>query len=55
MPLTNCRINLIPTWPANFVIIADATEDQILTFSLTDTKRYVPVVTLSIQDNMKLL
>ena len=40
---------------SKFFIIADATEDQILTFSLTDTKRYVPVVILLIQDNAKLL
>ena len=30
-------------------------EDQEITFSITDTKLYVPVVTLSIQDNAKLL
>ena len=29
--------------------------DQVITFSITDTKLYVPVVTLSNQDNAKLL
>ena len=29
--------------------------DEVTTFSITDTKLYVPVVTLSTQDNAKLL
>ena len=29
--------------------------DQATKFSISDTKHYVPVVTLSIQDNVKLL
>ena len=55
MPLINCEINLILTWSARFFIIAASIHDQEPTFIITDTKLYVPVVTLSIQDNAKLL
>ena len=54
MPLIDCEINLIVTWFANCVI-SNAGANQATTFAITDTKRYVPVVTLSIQDNAKLL
>ena len=54
MPLIDCEINLIVTWFANCVI-SNAGTNQATTFAITDTKRYVPVVTLSIQDNAKLL
>ena len=46
MPLMNCEINLILTWPARC---------QEPIFTITDTKIYVPVVTLSTQGNVKLL
>ena len=50
MPSFNCEINLILTWSKNCVIsIAAANQDT--TFAIPDTKLYVPVVTLSIQDN----
>ena len=52
MPLINGEINLILTWSEDFVI-SFATEKT--KFKITDTKLYVPVVTLSIQDNAKLL
>ena len=35
--------------------MATTVADQGATFSITDTKRYVPLVTLSTQDNAKLL
>ena len=35
--------------------MANDVADQEATFSITDTKLYVPVVTLSTQDNAKLL
>ena len=54
MPLTNCEINLIATWPANCVI-SNAAVNQAKTLAITDTKLHVPVVTLSTQDNAKLL
>ena len=55
MPLINCEINLILTWSANCFIIDDPVNNQMPTFELTDTKLYVPVVTLSTQVNSKLL
>ena len=55
IPLINCEINLILTWSANFVIIYTNVANQNPTFEITETKLYVPVVTLSIQDNAKLL
>ena len=54
MPLINCEINLELDWSKECVIVAD-NADQETTFSITDTKLYVPVVTLSIPDNAKLL
>ena len=55
MPLINCEVNLILIWSANCVIICIDITDQILTFTITETNLYVPVVTLSTQDNAKLL
>ena len=55
MPLINCEINLIVTWSDRCFIEANPIEDQLPTFTITVTKLYVPVVTLSIQDNAKLL
>ena len=43
------------TWSANCVIVPTNVANQNATFAITDTKLYVPVVTLSIQDNAKLL
>ena len=55
MSLINCEVNRVLTWSANCVIIASNVANQNATFSVTDTKLYVPVVTLSTQDNAKLL
>ena len=55
MPLLNCEINLILTWWANGFIIANPIDNQVPTFAITDTKLYVLDVTLSAQDNAKLL
>ena len=55
MPLINCEVNLILTWSANCVIIYTNVANQNPTFEITETKLYVPVVTLSAQDNAKLL
>ena len=48
MPLIDCELS----WSTNCVI---SEGDRITTFPITDTKLYVPVVTLSNQDNTKLL
>ena len=50
MPLINCEVNLILTWSST-CFIANSTE----AFPVTNTKLYVPVVTLSTQHNAKLL
>ena len=55
MPFINCEIELILTWSRNSVIISTNINDQIPTFTITETNLYVPVVTLSAQDNSKLL
>ena len=55
MPLINCEINLILTWSTNCVIVSINIANQNATFAITDTKLYIPVVTLSTQDNAKLL
>ena len=52
MPLIYCEINLILTWSEDCVISSATGEAK---FKITDTKLYVPVVTLSTQDNAKLL
>ena len=51
MLLINCEINLILTWSDKCVLSNDT---KATTFPMTDTKLYVPVVTLSTQDNPKL-
>ena len=55
MPLINCEVNLILTWSANCVIIYTNVANQNLTFEITETKLYVPVVTWSTQGNVKIL
>ena len=51
MPVINCKINLILTWTAHCVIWKADTATIVET---TNTKLYVPVKTLSTQDNAKL-
>ena len=52
MPLINCEVSILLTWSSNCVItnFTGAVKLQI-----TETNLYVPVVTLSTQDNAKLL
>ena len=47
MPLVNCEINLILTGSANCVLLSGAVANEASKFAITDTKLYVPVVTLS--------
>ena len=54
MPLINCEVNLILTWSENCVIVSTDVACQKAKFAITGTKLYVPVVTLSTQDNAKL-
>ena len=52
MPLKNCEVELILTWSKNCVITDSTGEGK---FKITEAKLYVPVVTLSTEDNAKLL
>ena len=54
MPLIKCEINFILTWSANCFIVSTVVANQNATFEVTDTKLYVPMVTLPTQDNSKL-
>ena len=47
MPLINCEVNLILAWSSTCVI---TTSTGAGTFAITDTKFYVPVVTLSLEN-----
>ena len=55
MPLINCEVNLILTWSSTCVIASVIVANQAVTFTITDTKLYVPIVTLSTQENTKFL
>ena len=50
--LINYEVNLILTWSSTCVVTNSTGAGR---FAITDTKLYVPVLTLSIQDNTKLL
>ena len=49
MSLIDCEITLDLNWSKKCVIVG-SNENQETTFSITDTKVYLPVVTLSTQD-----
>ena len=55
MPLINYEVNLILTWSSTCVIVSTNNANQGATFTITNTRLYVPVVTLSTQENAKLL
>ena len=55
MPLINCVMNLVLTWSKKCVIASNSAANQETTFVIANAKLYVPVVTLSTQDNPKLL
>ena len=55
MLLINCEVELILTWSRNCVIIYTDVNNQVPTFTITETNLYVPLVTLSTQDNAELL
>ena len=55
MPLIKCEVELILNWFENCVIIYTDVSNQVPTFTITETNLYVPAVTLSTQDNAKLL
>ena len=55
MPLINCEISLQLKWSKNCIPVAGTAANQNPGFQINDTKFYVPVVTSSTQDNIKLL
>ena len=56
MPLINCKISPRLKWSRNCIIKAAGTvNNQNPTFQINNTKLYVPIVTLSTQENIKLL
>ena len=55
MALINCDANLILTWSSTCVLVATNIPNQNATFAITDKKCYIPVVTLSTQENTKFL
>ena len=55
MDLINCEVNLILTWSSTCVLVATNIPNQNATVAITDTKLYVPGVTLSTQENTKFL
>ena len=62
MPLINCKVELSLNWAEKCVLTTatigantdDATGADGAIFKITDAKLYVPVVTLSTEDNAKL-
>ena len=55
MPLVNCKIDLELTWYKDCMISsADAAANRVVSFMITDTKLYAPIVTLSTKDNTNL-
>ena len=55
MPLVNCKIDLELTWHKDCMIFsANSAAGQVVSFMITNTKLYIPVVTLSIKDNNNL-
>ena len=53
MPLINCKVELSLNWIKSCVLTTAANANK-ATFKITDAKLYVPIVTLSIEDNAKL-
>ena len=61
MPLINCKVELSLKWIGNCVLTtaaiganANATGADSATFKITNANLYVPIVTLSAEDNVKL-
>ena len=51
MPLINCKVKLSLEWYENCILSSAGTA---VTFAITDTKLYVPIVILKTEDNAKL-
>ena len=53
IPLINCKVELSLKWIENCVLTTSANTNK-ATFKITDAKLYVPLVTLSTEDNARL-
>ena len=53
MPLSSFEISLQLKWSRNWIIIVGTAKNQYLSFQINNNKLYVPVVTLSTQENIK--
>ena len=51
MPLINCKVEISSEWYENCILSSGGTA---AIFTITDTKLYVPAVTLKTEDNLKL-
>ena len=54
MSLINCKIHLELNWTKNFVLSNADGNGCDVSFKITETKLYVPIVTLSTKDNVNL-
>ena len=53
MPLINCKVELSLKWIENCVLTTSANANK-ATFKIADAKLYVPIVTLSAEENARL-
>ena len=51
MPLINCKVELSLKWYEEFIL---SNSENAETFTITDEKRYIPIVILKTEDNIKL-
>ena len=54
MPLINCKIHLELNWTKNCVLSSTDGDGGDVSFKITETKLYVPTVTLTTKDNLNL-
>ena len=57
MSLINCKVELSLNWTENCILTLNPNPSNNIneaTFTITDAKHYVPIVTLSSEDNVKL-
>ena len=55
VPLINCDISIMLTWPKNSILVASFVTNQEPTLTITDTKLYVSVITLSTLSTRKII
>ena len=55
MPLITCQISLQLNWSKKCILVSGTAANQVPQFKKMIKKIYVPVATLSTQDNIKLL